>query len=180
MKVKFLSGPKQGTTEHINNQAGAVLIAAGMAVEVPMAARGSANWLHDMKEREEAARPTPVIAPTVTWNMTRGSLNQRYAITARCARANCSSLRFDGVPDLTKALEHLTFTHSCGGGAPEMAPQAICDQYRKVFNLPTAGADEAAYYRSASGADSRHHDHTYDEYTQKVGEDGRLLANRVG
>src|SRR5271168_4138505 len=52
MKVKFLFGPKSGATEHINNQTGATLIAAGLAEEVPLPPRGTSGWLEAMAEQE--------------------------------------------------------------------------------------------------------------------------------
>src|SRR5580704_9175338 len=153
MKVKFLSGPKSGTTEHINNQTGAVLIAAGLAIEVPMAPRGSAQWLTDMKERTAAyAEPQP--AAQVTWLVAKGALTERYGITARCSRANCSSFFFDGHPDAWRdghyLLEHLEFVHSCGAAAPVQVPESICKEYRRVKstleNIPTVSADVANYH----------------------------------
>ena len=56
MKVRFISGPKINTTEHVANDIGRTLVAAGLAEHIPY---------KDFRERlaEEsspAAKPTPV------------------------------------------------------------------------------------------------------------------------
>jgi hypothetical protein len=56
VKIKFTSGPKTGTIEHLQPSIANVLIASGMAEAVPLPVRGSADWL---KERmEQSARVT--------------------------------------------------------------------------------------------------------------------------
>jgi hypothetical protein len=154
MKIKFLSGPRAGQTSHVpNSQEYQVMASAGLIEIVPMAPRGTSQWLEDMKERSAAFTP-PLADAQVTWLVAKGALTERYGITARCSRANCSSFFFDGHPDAWRdghyLLEHLEFVHSCGGGAPVQVPESICKEYRRVKstleNIPTVSADVANYH----------------------------------
>jgi hypothetical protein len=156
MKIKFLSGPRAGQTSHVpNSQEYQVMASAGLIEIVPMAPRGTSQWLEDMKERS-AAFAEPQRAAQVSWLVAKGSLTERYAITARCSRANCSSFFFDGDPDTWRdghyLLEHLEFVHSCGGAAPVQVPASICKEYRGVKstmeNGGTISADVANYHRN--------------------------------
>lgn len=160
MKVKYtdfcLNPALRGTTVHLPQHRAVALIDSGAAVEVPMARRGTTEWLRDMKERSEAFNPTPLDHATVSWSITQGAMSQRYGITAKCSRSNCAQFCFTGRPDsllpgTSYYIEHLEFIHSCGAGAPDRVPQAICDQYCKLFK-PAANLsnDEAAYYRAAA------------------------------
>jgi hypothetical protein len=155
MKIKFLSGPRAGQTSHVpNSQEYQVMASAGLIEIVPMAPRGTSQWLEDMKERSAAFTP-PLADAQVTWLVAKGALTERYGITARCSRANCSSFFFDGHPDAWRdghyLLEHLEFVHSCGGGAPVQVPASICNEYRRVKSTENGGtmsADVANYHRN--------------------------------
>jgi hypothetical protein len=157
MKIKFLSGPRAGQTEHVpNSQEYQVMASAGLIEIVPMAARGTPQWLQDMKERGEAFAPQ--LSPAkVTWLVKKGALTERYGITASCSRGNCSSFFFDGEPsaqarDGHYVLYHLQFVHSCGGATAEQIPASICDEYSRVKktveNVSTMTADVANYHRN--------------------------------
>ena len=100
-------------------------------------------------EEAERARLNPVAPAAVTWAVKKGALRERYYISAKCSRANCTVLAYDAPP--STVLESLTFCHSCGGFAPEKIPAAICDQYRKLFTpLAEVGADVANYYHNCA------------------------------
>jgi hypothetical protein len=148
MKIKFLSGPRAGQTEHVpNSQEYQVMASAGLIEIVPMAARGSAEWLRDMKERSAALNPQ--VQSTVTWSVGKGDRNGRYFISAKCSAPQCSGegFFFDGAPN---AADKLTFIHSCSGTAPEKVPAAVVEKYRKLHFVPsTLGADEASYHFAA-------------------------------
>jgi hypothetical protein len=131
------------------------MASAGLIEIVPMAPRGTSQWLEDMKERSAAfAEPQPVAQ--VSWLVAKGALTERYGITARCSRANCSSFFFDGEPSAWRdghyVLEHLEFIHSCGGGPPVQVPASICKEYRRVKstveNVSTVTADVVNYHRN--------------------------------
>jgi len=155
MKIKYtqfaLNPALRGTTAHLPLHRALALIDSGAAIEVPMAPRGTAQWLQDMKERSAAANP-PVYA-TVTWAVAQGAVNGRIYISAKCSQP-CTTFAFDGHPDSLvfpdtrqyMSLEHLVFTHSCGCGVhgPETIPAAICEQYRKLYKPRRVyGHDEA-------------------------------------
>jgi hypothetical protein len=169
MKIKFLSGPRAGQTEHVpNSQEYQVMASAGLIEIVPMAARGSAEWLHDMKERSEALNPPA--QSKVTWTVKKGMLTERWAVLASCSRPNCSAFYFDGDPGqiiekkgieegffgqkvsrTNGSIENQSFIHSCSGTAPEKIPASICAEYRskkKSENIATLGADEAHFYKN--------------------------------
>ena len=142
MKVKFTSGPKQGTIEHLQPSIANTLIAAGLAELIPYK-----NHIECLQE-EEAARQSslPQVTAKVTWAVVKGAFSERYHIGAKCSRTNCTALAYDAPP--SSSLESLTFLHSCGGFAPEKIPAAVCDQYRKLFMpLTDVGADCANYFR---------------------------------
>jgi hypothetical protein len=164
MKVKFTSGPKQGTIEHLQPSIANTLIAAGLAELIPFK-----NYVERLQE-EEAVRQSslPQAAPTVKWVVKKGMLTERWAITASCSRPNCSAFYFDSDPgQITEkqgveegffgqkvsrkngSIENQHFIHSCSGTAPEKVPTNICDQYRKLFKQPAlVGADEANFYKN--------------------------------
>jgi hypothetical protein len=146
MKIKFLSGPRAGQTTHVpNSQEYQVMASAGLIEIVPMAARGTAEWLRDMKERSEAFNPPVTV--TVAWSVAKGDRNGRYFIAGKCSNPQCSELFYDGAP---AAADKLTFIHSCSGTAPEKVPVAAVEKYRKLHFVPsTLGADEASYHFAA-------------------------------
>jgi hypothetical protein len=56
MKIKYLaSSPKNGTVEHVRNDVGLTLIAAGFAETVPLPKRGSPGWLEARQEQSALA-----------------------------------------------------------------------------------------------------------------------------
>jgi hypothetical protein len=159
MKIQFnqfAPNPSlRGTTKHVDNFSGKKLIEEGIAVEVPLPCRGSAEWLAARKQQSETLNPTPVAV--VKWNISKGEINGRYFISGRCSVGNCTTFNFDNDPDSLSfpgtrnhmALEHLTFLHSCGCGNPERVPSAICERYRKLWKPVTVIAkDEAIFHRA--------------------------------
>jgi hypothetical protein len=166
MKVKFTSGPKQGTIEHLQPSIANTLIAAGLAELIPFK-----NYVERLQE-EEAVRQSslPQAAPTVKWVVKKGMLTERWAITASCSRPNCSAFYFDGDPGkiidkkgveegffsikstrTNGSIENQSFIHSCSGTASEKIPASICAEYRakkKSENITTVGADEAHFYKN--------------------------------
>jgi len=68
MKVRHLSGPKAGQSEHIENTVGRTLIALGVAVEEKLPPRSSAGWLTARNELANLPRtpdPHDVVPPNV-------------------------------------------------------------------------------------------------------------------
>jgi hypothetical protein len=172
VKIKFLSGPRAGQTSHVpNSQEYQVMASAGLIEIVPMAARGSAEWLRDMKERSEALNPP--VQPKVTWSVGKGDRNGRYFISAKCSNPQCSEFFYDGAPN---SADKLTFVHSCSGTAPERIPVEVSDQYRKLFKLPALGAelpaDEAAFHYAARPQPSR----PVDLYAPQKNEQGDIVG----
>ena len=144
MKVKFTSGPKQGTIEHLQPSIANTLVAAGLAEIIPFK-----NYVERLQE-EEAVRQSslPQVTSNVTWAVGKGERNGRYFISAQCSNSQCgSAFFFDGAP---AAADKLIFTHSCSGTAPEKVPASIAEKYRKLHFVPaTLGADEASYHFAA-------------------------------
>jgi hypothetical protein len=140
MKIKFVSGPKAGTIEHLQPSIANVLIASGLAEHIPYK-----NYAERLSEESAALQAAP--SPTVQWSCALGNINGKHFISARCSRPNCSTLVYDALPT---ALESITFCHSCGGGAPEKIPAAVCEQYRSVYRKPVnVGSDEAKCFEAA-------------------------------
>jgi hypothetical protein len=143
-KIKFTSGPKSGTIEHVKPQVAETLIAAGLAELIPYK-----NYVERLQE-EEAVRQSslPQVTAKVTWSVGKGDRNGRYFISASCSNPQCGSAHFfDGAP---AAADKLTFIHSCSGTAPEKVPAAVVEKYRKLHFTPaTLGADEASYHFAA-------------------------------
>jgi hypothetical protein len=144
MKVKFTSGPKAGTIEHLQPSIANTLVAAGLAEIIPFK-----NYVERLQE-EEAVRQSslPQVTSKVTWTVGKGERNGRYFISAQCSHPQCgSAFFFDGAP---VAADKLIFTHSCSGTAPEKVPASIAEKYRKLHFVPaTLGADEASYHFAA-------------------------------
>jgi hypothetical protein len=142
MKIKFVSGPKAGTVEHLQPSIANVLIASGMAEHIPYK-----NYVERLAEEGRASQ-TAQDPAIVSWGISLGNRNGKDFISARCSRPNCSTLVYDGPPT---GIESITFFHSCGGGAPpENIPAAVCDQYRSVYRKPVnVGSDEAKCFEAA-------------------------------
>jgi hypothetical protein len=135
MKIKFLSGPKSGTIEHINNQTGGILVAAGLAENIPYK-----NYVERLSE--ENAQLQPVLPDaTVRWSVAAGIKTEKPFISARCSRPNCTTLIYDGPP---KTLESITFCHTCGELSIEIIPAAVCKQYRSTYHKPVNLSDDEA------------------------------------
>jgi hypothetical protein len=99
-------------------------------------------------EEAERARLNPLPPATVAWAVVKGAISERYQISAKCSRANCTSVLYDAPP--SASLESLTFCHSCGGSAPEKIPAAVAAQYRNLFKLPAEmTADLSSYFYAA-------------------------------
>jgi hypothetical protein len=81
----------------------------------------------------ERARLNPILPAVVTWMVVKDVVKERWAIVAKCSRANCSRFScFSGPP--SAALESLTFLHSCGEVTSVPITPEVCAQYRKVFH----------------------------------------------
>jgi hypothetical protein len=76
MKIKHINSPKAGIVEHIRNDVGLTLVAAGLAEEVALPPRGSAGWLAARKE-QSALATTPDAADTVVPSGTSWGLYQQ-------------------------------------------------------------------------------------------------------
>jgi hypothetical protein len=133
MKVKFVSGPKTGTIEHLQPSIANVLIASGMAEHIPYK-----NYAERLCEVN--AQPSLPDA-TVRWSVAAGIKTGKPCISARCSRPNCTTLIYDGPPT---TLESLTFCHTCGELSIEMIPAAVCKQYRSTYHKPTNLSDDQA------------------------------------
>jgi hypothetical protein len=143
-KVRFLTGPKAGTIEHIKPQVAETLAAAGLAEIIPYK-----NYIERLQEEEVVRQSSlPQVASTVNWTVGRGERNGRIFISAQCSNPQCgSAFFFDGAP---AAADKLTFIHSCSGTPPVRVPAAVVEKYRKLHFVPsTLGADEASYHYAA-------------------------------
>jgi hypothetical protein len=151
MKIRFLSGPRQGETSHAPyGQQTQLLIAAGIieVVNEPKPRYGSTAWLEE-KQAVSAALNPPCPVPTVSWDVklltlpTTGEFGyaKRPAIVASCSNANCVvNFRFDGptfrVVDKKRVeipLDGIRFLHSCGYTLTDAAPAHIIAEYRAAY-----------------------------------------------
>jgi hypothetical protein len=57
MKIRYLSGPKANTTEHINNIVGQTLIALGQAEQLPLPRYGTQEWIDERNRQSRNAGP---------------------------------------------------------------------------------------------------------------------------
>ena len=145
MKIRFVSGPKSGIVEHLQPSIANVLIASGMAEHIPFK-----NYAERLSEESAQANKNLLPPVVVTWVNAFGNLNGRHYISAKCSRATCGTLVYDGRPS---ALESITFIHSAGCGQPEKIPAAVCEKYRSAYRAPaTLGRDEVAHAIAASPA----------------------------
>jgi hypothetical protein len=157
MKVRYtefcLNPALRGTTTHLPQHRAIALIDQGAAVEVPMATRGTPEWLKDMQERSASLNPTSPNTPLVTWAINLATIANRYAVVARCSAPNCAVLRYDGPPSGAKSL---VFTHSCSGAVPDAIPASVVEQYRKLHRpVSNYNADEALAAQLAAPRPSR-------------------------
>ena len=151
MLVKHLYGPKVGQqlrpdlppgVEDIKPEIAIPLIGGGFAEEIKY--KNYIERLASLSKMNQAAE----IPPTVQWACVKGAISERYHISAKCSRANCTSVLYDAPP--SPSLEALTFCHSCGGFAPEKIPAAVAAQYRNLFKVPSEmTADLSSYFYAA-------------------------------
>lgn len=135
MKIRFVSGPKQGTIEHLQPSIANVLIASGLAEHIPYK-----NYAERLSEETAQLQPSLPDA-TVRWSVGAGIKTGKPCISARCSRPNCTTLIYDGPP---KTLESLTFCHTCGELSIEMIPAAVCKQYRSTYQQSPNLSEDAA------------------------------------
>lgn len=134
-----------GQKLHVPTSLGERYVFAGVAEQVKYK-----SYVDRLQAEEaERQRSLPQIPEAVQWACVKGAFSEHYHISAKCSRANCTSLAYDAPP--SASLESITFYHSCGGFAPEKIPAAICNQYRKLF-APVAevGADVANYFHNCA------------------------------
>jgi hypothetical protein len=145
VKIKYLpSSPKFPLEEHVRNDVGATLVAAGFAELIPAARRGSREWLADLLADQAATTPAAV----VTWGIHRGRDTNRPAIVGRCSLEVCGMVRFEGKPE---DAHRTVFHHSHGSCAPEKVPAAVVAAYADAVKADQGivTSDESAYYQTA-------------------------------
>jgi hypothetical protein len=168
VKIKYLpASPKFPLEEHVRNDVGATLVAAGFAELIPPARRGSREWLADLLADQAAATPAAI----VTWGIHRGRDTNRPAIVGRCSLEVCGSVRFEAKPE---DAHRTTFHHSHGAAAPEKVPDAVVKAYAAAVkeDQGIVTGDESAYFQSA------HHkgdSGTHAKINQGIGRDGKPI-----
>ena len=127
LTTSALSHPSRTETSR-SNLSGERYVFAGVAEQVKY------KSYVDRLQAEEAehARRNPIPPATVVWAVVKGMLSERYYISAKCSRANCTALAYDAPP--SSSLEQLQFLHSCDGSAPADLPAAVAAQYRNLFS----------------------------------------------
>lgn len=129
MKIKYTAAsPKNGTEEHVRNDVGLTLIAAGFAQAVPFPqTRGSNEWLAAMKEINADRKPSchDTVVPNVyppTWEVELSSRNEVLVVF----RSGCQVTRYSS--------------------PPKECPKVFAEQYRaaKAANNPGAAAQALA------------------------------------
>ena len=146
MKIRFLSGKRQGEISHAPySQETKLMIDAGLIEEIPLPARGSAGWLKARMEQEKSAAPTPA---HVSWGIHKGTQDNRITLEGKCSRPNCSIFRFEGKREF---LSRHTFQHCCGAYA-EAVPLDVIKKYAEAKKSEEVHytADEAALFRYSS------------------------------
>ena len=140
MKIKFVSGPKQGTIEHLQPSIANVLIASGMAEHIPY--KSYVERLNE--ESAQAAKPVAV----VRWQCIKDDIKGRFAIVAKCDQQHCNAATFHGDP---KVADTLVFQHSCGCGSTTKITNEVVEQYRKQFRPVINLSPDQAYAAICAG-----------------------------
>jgi hypothetical protein len=148
MKIRFLSGPRQGQTSHAPySQQTQLLIAAGLieVVDGPKPRYGSTEWMEEKQAVSRELNPPPRTEARVTWGIKFGTFNKRPAITASCSNPICTHFRYEGPTFKVEtnkkgvkervllSLDFIVFTHSCGALFPENVPAHVVEEYRKAY-----------------------------------------------
>jgi hypothetical protein len=140
MKVKFVSGPKTGTIEHLQPSIANTLIAAGLAEHIPY--KSYVERLNE--ESAQANKPVAV----VRWQCIKDDIKGRFAIVAKCNQPHCNPATFHGDP---KVADTLVFQHSCGCGSTETVTNEVVEQYRKQFRPVLNLSSDQAYAAICAG-----------------------------
>jgi hypothetical protein len=163
VKIKFLSGPRQGEISHAPySQEVQLLASAGLIEIIPY---------KDFRERLAESSPPPATLPAkVSWGV-KTDLNGRVVLCASCSRATCSSFRYDGPDEAFKVPgklgqpatvfdpRALTFQHCCGA-TPEKVPVDVLQYYgsTKRGEQRELTKDEVAMHTTAAHVgDSNQH-----------------------
>jgi hypothetical protein len=149
MKIRFLSGPRQGETSHAPySQQTQLLIAAGLieVVDSPKPRYGSTAWQEEKLAASRELNPWPRTEPRVSWGIKIGTFNGRPAITASCSNPNCNrNFRYEGPTFKVEtnkkgakervllSLDFIVFNHSCGALFNENVPAHVVAEYRKAY-----------------------------------------------
>lgn len=123
MKVRFISGPKINTTEHVANDIGRTLVAAGLAEHVPY---------KDFRERL-AAESSPAAKPTpVEWGI-RESDGSPFSVTV-VVKKTATGMQFLSQP-------------------PDDAPESIKRRFAELASINPNAAAEALGARKREQAE---------------------------
>jgi hypothetical protein len=109
MKIKHINSPKAGIVEHIRNDVGLTLVAAGLAEEVALPPRGSAGWLAARKE-QSALATIPDAADTVVPSGTSWGLYQQLDKVVVVKIVNGNSFFYETPPSDCPADVRQRFT----------------------------------------------------------------------
>jgi hypothetical protein len=131
MKIKFISGPKSGSYEHVENSVGHFAISAGLAELVD--AREEANNLAYIREQNAKNVPDPTPRFAVVLFGHSGSEAGLYAIEMRQGAKNAERVvKYYGDPDSIHDAKNWDGSGFCSAfGWP--VPEAIREKYRQVY-----------------------------------------------
>ena len=126
MKIKHINSPKAGTVEHIRNDVGRTLVAAGLAEEVALPPRVSKEWLAARLEQSRLAT-TPDPHDTVVPMGTTWGLYQQTGKVAIQKTVNGESFFYEQPPADTPAAVRQQFMNATAGD-----PVANAEAYDKA------------------------------------------------
>jgi len=118
MKIKYLSGPKSGIVEHVNNTIGSTLVAAGLAEHIPYK-----NYIERLSETaREGSDVSNVNPPSVTGTV--------WEVTTAPRSGKVILLRKTGFE--TARIETVEQAAAVG------APQNVVKQFKAMLEAPVS------------------------------------------
>jgi hypothetical protein len=136
MKIRYLpSSPKHPLIEHVKNEVGNVLVAAGFAEAIPMPDRRDPAWGAARAEEEKLRNPQCFAPPVISWGLLHDS---RATIIQKTVNGNV--FRFETPPADCPAKIVAQFRSYLRDFAKE---QAELEKRKNEIGLSDARAAEA-------------------------------------
>ncbi len=125
MKITHINSPKAGITEHLRPDVARVLIASGLATEVPFPERGKPGWLEAMRERDLNRAPGPHDTPVANVFPPQWSVEKDFTAPIITYRSGCEVWHYRTPPEACPPAIKRQFEEATGAGSTNLTKSQL-------------------------------------------------------